>query len=370
MGTTSIEWTNRVWNPVRGCSRVSKGCDNCYAMRMAHRSSNPGGAYHGLTTIRRGKVDWAGMSRLIPGQLDKPLRWKKPSLIFVNSMSDLFHESLTSEEIAAVFGVMAAAPKHTFQVLTKRPERALDFFRWLETRANPPFDHCLFAAGNAIPENAPHRYAEEIIGDPGAPHWPLSNVWLGVSVENQKAADERIPLLLQCPAAIRWISAEPLLGPLEVNFPTRIGQLRSDGRPNCDHCCNGDRCDDSTHIERSRCPYCRGTGDATKLDWVVVGGESGHGARPFDVSWAGNIVHDCEAAKVPVFVKQLGRFPFDTKDADEDTSEASHDPATPADRIKEIYKQFPVMLKSRKGANPREWSAYLRKRQFPTVRAA
>ncbi|HEX2880484.1 MAG TPA: DUF5131 family protein, partial [Polyangiaceae bacterium] len=201
MADTSIEWTSKVWNPVRGCSRVSKGCDNCYAMRMAHRHSGPGRPYEGLTTIRKGKVDWMGSARFVPEQLAAPFGWKKSRMIFVNSMSDLFHESLDFEHIAACFGVMAAANWHTYQVLTKRIDRVPEFFRWLDGwNFEDGSVRVERLVGAAIAAGLP----EELVPSLNAT-WPLPNVWLGVSVENQKAADERIPLLLRCPAAIRWI---------------------------------------------------------------------------------------------------------------------------------------------------------------------
>ena len=128
MSDSKIQWTDKTWNPVRGCSRISSGCDNCYATGQAHRFSGTGMPYDGLTVIRNGKVDWKGEARFIPEKLAEPLKWKKPCRVFVNSMSDLFHDSITDEQIAAVFGVMAACPQHTFQILTKRPKRMLAWF--------------------------------------------------------------------------------------------------------------------------------------------------------------------------------------------------------------------------------------------------
>src|SRR5690606_22560010 len=176
---TTIEWTQGTWNPVSGCTRVSPGCDNCYAMRQAHRFSGNCQPYEGLTTIRRGKVDWTGSVRFVPEMLEVPLQ-RKPTTWFVNSMSDLFHESLTNEQIASAFGGMAATPQHTYQILTKRPKRMREWFGWLDGRR------------------------------------PLHNVWLGVSCEDQARADERIPHLLSTPAAVRFVSAEPLLGPIAL----------------------------------------------------------------------------------------------------------------------------------------------------------
>src|SRR6478735_4590547 len=175
---TSIQWTDRTWNPVRGCSRVSAGCDNCYAMNMAHRFSGASKPFEGLTTIRRGKVDWAGVARFIPEQLGAPLKWRKPARVFVNSMSDLFHPSLSNEEIAAVFWVMAACPQHTFQVLTKQPKRAAEWFKVGE--------ELTALAGERLAAENGWRHAHE------GEHWPLPNVYLGVSAENQEAWNARL----------------------------------------------------------------------------------------------------------------------------------------------------------------------------------
>lgn len=290
---TTIEWCSKTWNPVRGCSRVSPGCDHCYAMGQAHRFAGPGKPYEGLTTIRRGKVDWSGVARFVPGALDEPLRWRKPERVFVNSMSDLFHHSLSFEQIAAVFGVMAACPQHTFLVLTKRPERAVQFFSWLAASAvsmgGPTVNAARGArwfAWNFVDESR----REFRVHDPEQPWiWPLPNVHLGVSCENQETADERIPLLLKCPAAVHWVSAEPLLGPLNLHLLL------------CTHA-------NPEHPEHKFSLVCNGASDR----WVVVGGESGPGARPFDLAWARSIVEQCETAEVPCFVKQFGRVVVDS----------------------------------------------------------
>lgn len=211
MGAESkIEWTDTTWNPVRGCSRVSPGCDNCYAMRQAHRFNHEAqdgarrglGAYDGLTTIRRGKVDWSGRVRLVPEMLGAPLRWRKPRRVFVNSMSDLFHESLSDEQIAAVFGAMACCSRHTFQVLTKRAKRMREWIGWADGHRDTI--HHAFSVATGRAGMRPWD-------------WPLPNVWLGVSAEDQQRADERIPDLLATPAAVRFVSAEPLLGPIDLS---------------------------------------------------------------------------------------------------------------------------------------------------------
>jgi protein gp37 len=301
-------------------------------MRVAHRFSNEvngkPGPYHGLTTIRRGKIDWQGSARFIPGELDAPLRWRKPQRIFVNSMSDLFHHSLTNEEIAAVFGVMAACPQHTFQVLTKRPERAREWFQWLSERAQESGDRsdlalrCSREAYTVVMERYPlHKVKGTLLRYP----WPLPNVWLGVSVEDQKTADDRISVLLELPAAVRFISYEPALGDVSL-FAFLKGRVR-------DNC-----------LDILKSPPMPG------LDWVIVGGESGHGARPFDVAWARSVVEQCRAAGVACFVKQLGADPF-------------------CDHQKHgVTLKEPLPLRDRKGGDWSEWPENLRVRQFPEVR--
>ncbi len=305
---TSIEWTSTIhsdgtvtpgatWNPIRGCSIVSEGCRNCYAMKQAHRFSGPGRAFEGLTVLGNHGPRWTGEARFVPEKLDQPLRWKAPRKIFVNSMSDLFHEDVTNEQIAAVFGVMAACPQHTFQVLTKRAKRMRDWFAWVDRQA-----------GERHPASVPMHWAQRLLGDEGRPDygvdvmvsWPLTNVHLGVSVEDQRRADERIPLLLQCPAAVRWVSAEPLLGPADLSrfmWPV-CSAWTGGGNSPAQGVLNGGR----PWKVRQRLVWA----GSRFLDWVVVGGESGPGARPMHLEWASAIVTQCRDAEVPVFIKQLG----------------------------------------------------------------
>ena len=268
---TSISWTDASWNPIRGCSRVSAGCTRCYAERQAARFSGDGQPYAGL--VRNGK--WTGEVRMAAEHLADPLRWKKPRRIFVNSMSDLFHEKLTNEEIAAVFGVMAAAPQHTFQVLTKRAERMREWFAWMKNAENfspQATMHVEACEHDAIGEDEDDSIAERILDA----EWPLPNVWLGVSVENQAAADERIPELLATPAAVRFLSCEPLIGPvlLTMTDEARRGQWFD---------------------------YLTGP---NHIDWVIAGCESGPGARACDVAWLRSLREQCAAAGVPFFLKQ------------------------------------------------------------------
>ena len=264
-----IEWTDSTWNPVRGCSRVSAGCMNCYAERVAMRQSNPGGAYEGLVHQTSQGPKWTGKIRTVPRLLDQPLRWKKPRRIFVNSMSDLFHEDVPDDFIDQVFAMMALSPQHAFQLLTKRPERMLSYMTH-----DAGFGRWGFIDGWARrfyegQHNKPFPAGKILIG-------PLPHVWLGVSVEDQAAADERIPLLLQTPAAVRWISAEPWLGPVKLKH----GDLRPWEKPE----------------------------QRPKLHWVVAGGESGPKARPSHPDWYRALRDQCRTTGVPFFFKQWGQW--------------------------------------------------------------
>jgi protein gp37 len=335
---TSIEWTDKVWNPVRGCDLVSAGCRSCYAMRQAHRFSGKGQPYEGLTKMTSHGPVWTGKVRTVPELLDMPLRWKRPRRIFVNSMSDLFHEDVPFEFIVAVFGVMAASMQHTFQILTKRPQRMLEWFGWLAERGGlGPFIRSIRIDGDrTIPNyftgvmrtteirgktvramNDPWMQVFNAAAVVGAA--PLPNVWLGVSVEDQATADERIPLLLQTPAAVRFLSCEPLLGPIDLRRHLEA----------------------QTH-ERA-CPKGYGIG------WVIVGGESGPGARDFDIRWARDIVAQCRAAGAPVLMKQLGARPVWSDE--DDSSEPPH--------------WGRISLRDRKGGDMAEWPEDLRVREYP-----
>jgi protein gp37 len=374
MADSKIEWTDKVWNCVRGCSIVSAGCKNCYAMKQAHRFSNAGGAYEGLTQLSKNGPVWTGSARFVPEMLAAPLSWKKPQRVFVNSMSDLFHDDVADEEIAAAFGVMAACPQHTFQILTKRPERMLGWFRWIDQQG--PSLHPLgsargvrWYAWNWIDEIQASYQAGALPDWP----WPLPNVWLGVSVEDQKAADERIPLLLDCPAAVHFVSAEPLLGTVDLD-----SWLYAPHR--CQACGEGKRIFYDTNPHdlpvigecimgapitgeegAARCGAC-GSLDVKEqrpLSWVIAGGESGPGARPCCLSWLRNIVHDCAAAKIPLFMKQLGAKPYEAREVGFDEEEMWQPEAW-------------LNLDDKKGGDPKEWvetgESYLNVREFPEVR--
>ncbi len=344
---SKIEWTDATWGVVRGCKKVSPGCKNCYAEKVAHRFSGPGRAFEGLTVIGEHGPHWTGEARMIPKALSIPLHWRKPRHVFVCSASDLFHEDVPFEYIAAVFGVMAACPQHTFQCLTKRPKRMLEWFKWMEKEG--AVREAQFQAQGYFEDPGGEMPASENI--PTSTVWPLPNVWIGVSCENQETADERIPLLLQCPAAVRWVSAEPLLGPIDFD------------PPRCDNC-GDDEIAPASDGAPAWCLMCDSEasfghwmGDVDReLNWVVVGGESGPGARACDVGWVRSIIDQCGQAEVPVFVKQLGAKPFHS-----DINAAAID-SNPAARaggwvLRNVHDP--------KGGDMSEWRHDLRVRQMP-----
>jgi len=291
-GPTSIEWTEHRWNPIVGCSVLSPGCTNCYAMGMAARieamnaALRPGHGeathYAGTTRKVNGKAVWTGKLALAGDDvLLAPLKRKKPTTYFVNSMGDLFHEDCPDAWIDRVFAVMALCPHHTFQVLTKRAAR---MWEYLTAGRAESVGLAMLTIVDRIPYG--HRQLP----------WPLSNVWLGVSTEDQKRADERIPELLATPAAVRFISAEPLLGGLDL---TNIGSATSTSARLGINALTGD----SGRPGRIVAPRCW-----PKLDWVIVGGESGPDARPMHPDWARALRDQCAAAGVSFFFKQWGAW--------------------------------------------------------------
>jgi len=295
MGKTSIEWTDHSWPIVNGCRRISPGCESCYAERLISTRLSKQPKYAGLAVYGDHGPRWTGESRLWVPHLDMPLKLRKPSRIFVADMGDLFYEKVTNEEIAAVFGVMAAAPRHTFQVLTKRPERMAEWFLWIAEHARQnalaapddpwwPVRDCLGYAGRILGRE-PQGGASQ--------NWPLRNVWIGVSVENQEYADARIPVLLEIPAAVRFLSIEPQLGPVDLTRLTIVKPRPPNGPGVYLNALTG-------HVA--------GPDEVlpAHVDWVIVGGESGPAARPFDLEWAYGIAAQCKVAGVPIFYKQGG----------------------------------------------------------------
>lgn len=282
---TAIEWTDATWNPVTGCSKVSQGCKHCYAEREWPRMTKLVPAYAGR--------DFTDV-RAHGDRLNQPIRWAKRRMIFVNSMSDLFHPAVPDEFIDSVFGVMWAClygrneqDGHIFQVLTKRADRMRDY---LNTDRREAWARKAVHHGGGID---PDGLWDQTMNFEG----PHPRIWLGVSVEDQASANERIPLLLDTPAAVRWISAEPLLGP--VRLSGLFGLITDDEDVRID-ALNGTFVtsryqEELTHL-------------GARLDWVVVGGESGPKARPMHPEWARSLRDQCAASDVPFLFKQWGEW--------------------------------------------------------------
>lgn len=311
---SKIEWTEDTWNPTLGCSKVSAGCANCYAIRQSFRNSKfPQTAerYAGLTRkTEGGKLNWTGkVVRNTDAVVYKPLRRQKPTLYFVNSMSDLFHPEVPEEVIDEVFAIMAMCPQHTFQILTKHPERMREYLTSEGEGLEPMsalriWEAALRLFNHGIASDYQHEDAF------GAGMWhvlPLPNVWLGVSVEDQKAADERIPLLLDTPAAVRFLSCEPLLESVDIS--------KVEG--------------------------------ANRLDWVICGGESGHGARPIEIGWVKYLIHLCGFAGIPFFFKQWGRPEFNPDPSDPTIDKAHPDHAKGGCLLGgKLYREMPRAYQS------------------------
>lgn len=302
--TTGIEWTERTWNPVVGCSIVSSGCTNCYAMRMAARlekmlkPERRGGAllpnhYSALTKPSKAGSVWTGRVNIAPERtLTEPLRRRKPTTYFVNSMGDLFHESVPDEWIDRVFAVMALCPQHIFQVLTKRADRMRDYLTEMGEHYAGRRDGYMDRWTSPAGEFSGSPCAASAVEDSG---WPLPNVHIGVSTENQAAVDVRVPELLATPAAVRFVSAEPLLGPVDF---TRINCIVGGDRGlknalSGDFWISGCGSISSQTLRRG-----------ARLNQVIVGSESGPRARPCDLSWVRSLRDQCVVASVAFFWKQ------------------------------------------------------------------
>ena len=262
---TNIEWTDSTWSPIRGCSRVSEGCRYCYAETVANRFKGEGQPYEGL--IAPGG-QWNGKITVARHLLDQPLRWRQPRRVFVNSMSDLFHDNVPEYTIDCIFAVMAMAERHKFQILTKRPQRMLEYVENLRPRADLIAKAAVNHWGGADPDNL-YDWVLDLINES-----PLANVWLGVSAEDQKTFDERVGILEKIPAAVRWVSLEPLLGPIKATWEDISDGMVVDKFP--------------------------------LIDWVVVGGESGKNARPMHLEWARSLRDQCQASGTAFFMKQMG----------------------------------------------------------------
>ena len=277
---SAIEWTEATWNPVRGCSRVSPGCGGgtpgvlkggCYAERVAARFSGPGQPYEGLARFTAAGPRWTGDVRVVESMLFQPLAWSRPRRIFVNSMSDLFHEDLSFADVDRILAVMAMSPHHAFQVLTKRAERMREYF-------NAPDLACRLGAVMAKMLADKPRLLRKRATAPI--QLPLPNVWGGVSVEDQQRATERVTALIDTQLAVRFLSCEPLLGLVNLGL---LGTMPRDISP-------------------------RYTPVAERIHWVICGGESKGGARPMDPAWARALRDECVSAQVPFFFKQWGEW--------------------------------------------------------------
>lgn len=309
---TGIEWTNATLNPTTGCDRISDGCTNCYALTMAKRLKGMGSEKYQKDGDPKTSGPGFGLT-LHEDVLTLPLKWRKPRRVFVNSMSDLFHKDVPDEFIARLWAVMAATPQHTYQILTKRHGR----MRSLLNRGG--------------------QYLLDLLEPPaGAEYhapWPLPNVHLGVSVEDQKHADLRIPALLETPAAVRFLSCEPLIGPVDLGRYFTVAP-----RGDKSWCSPANR-----FMDRVSDCTCRSSHAGTygsRLDWIIAGGESGPGSRSCNQEWVRSLVEQSKSSRVPVFVKQLGS----------------------------------VWARENgwggKGGDPDQWDPDLRVRQFPTVEVA
>ena len=256
---TQIEWADKTWSPVVGCTQITPGCAHCYA-KTAHDRRHKAYRAGKLQSMPQYAKPF-GEVQLLDDRLLQPLSWSKPAKVFVNSQSDLFHDDIPDAFIARVWATMVLAPRHTFQILTKRPARMRELLS-----SGKRFYHMVLDAAN-VPRSRQSWLCEIPISSPTLS--PASNIWLGVSVENQRWADERIPLLMSTPAAKRFLSCEPLLGPVDL--------------------CNGE------HI-----------GHLASIDWIIAGAESGHGARPMDHAWVRQLRDQCVAAGAAFMWKQDG----------------------------------------------------------------
>lgn len=316
--TSTIEWTDATWNPVVGCSVVSPGCTHCYAMKLAGGRLRNHSSRAGLTQPSKAGPVWTGKVRLWEPWLTQPFEWKTPRRIFVCAHGDLFHEDVPDDWIDKVFALMALTPQHTYQVLTKRAKRMRGYFEEPHPAGNVRAWQARVL--EKIDELVPERTEASRAARDRVLAGPLANVWLGVSAEDQARADERIPHLLATPAAKRFISAEPLLGAIDL----APWLSEEDG---CGGCDDGPppRCGRDDIPREEQCPTKLAVFETherevegqdhpdvwvtrTTLDWVIAGGESGLGARPSHPDWFRSLRDQCAAAGVPFFFKQWGSW--------------------------------------------------------------
>ena len=294
---TDISWTGATWNPITGCAVVSPGCTNCYAMKLAGTRLKNHPSRAGLTVSTKAGPVWNGETRFNEQWLGDPIRWKRPREIFVVAHGDLFYEEVPVEWIAKVWAVMAIAWHHRFQVLTKRSKRMRELLS-SDDFLEKVKDGIVYVSRTQTVE--PHL----IDGARARIRKPLPNVYLGVSAEDQERADERVPQLMQTPAAVRWVSAEPLLGP--INFEV-LAQSPGDHINALAGCASRDASAKPFH------------GTFPRLDAIVTGGESQHGSRPMNPKWADDIRRQCERNGVIFHHKQNGDWAPGVADAGETT---------------------------------------------------
>jgi protein gp37 len=289
---TLIEWTDATWNLINGCTVVSPGCTNCYAMRLAATRLKNSSSREGLARMHNGHAQWTGEILFNKRVALEPFSWKEPRRIFVCAHGDLFHASVPDAWIDYVFMVALLNPRHTLQILTKRPDRMREYMRIVADE-----DEKQTAGRFAVAML--HGGLQDTPADQVDIHWPPRNVWLGTSVEDQERADERVPVLLDTPAAVRWLSCEPLLGEVDLSewfvCPNWSDDIPMDMTTGLRECCR--KCDYTGIAGFSGLPI---------VDWVVVGGESGPGARPMHPDWARSLRDQCAAAGVPFLFKQWG----------------------------------------------------------------
>jgi protein gp37 len=328
---SQIQWTDATWNTVTGCTKISPACARCYIERTPP-----------FRIKGRRFVDGHIALEFHENRLTMPLSWRKPRRVFVNSLSDLFHDDVPFEHVDKVFAVMGLTPQHTYQILTKRPKRMHEYTAAWVAGQRKLGDALRIMDIDGIANRLVLMGAYGVTSEsPRPPYKPFANVWLGCSVENQRWADERIPLLLKCPAAVRFLSIEPLLGDINLEVvPCRA----------CNH---------PGEVLEWPCPYCKGR-RFDWPDWIICGGESGPGARPYIIEHAWSIIEQCRAAGVPVFHKQLGSHPVTTN-----VNLYQFPPHVTFTDWGTCAASAGVRLRDTKGGDDSEWPEQLRIRQFP-----
>ena len=289
MNRSTIPWTQYTWNVTTGCAKVSRGCANCYAERVSASLQNRGVADYQDTVYSHAyaQTRWTGHINLLPHRLVEPLKMKEPALIFIDSMSDLFHDQVPDDFIDQVIAVIALTPRHTYQILTKRVERMKSYFDIFATLNDPIFrNNRLLSAGQRIYDE--HLAKSKCHLDlKSLDVWPLPNLWLGCSIEDQATADFRLPLLQLISAHRRFVSIEPLIGPIDLGYAYPCGYY----------------CDSNIgHVDHPFWSW----GTDTQLNWLIMGAESGSQSRPFEPTWLETIIQQAHQAGVSLFIKQLG----------------------------------------------------------------